>query len=359
MNKLKFLSSAVMAVFFAFGLTSCEKEDFNTKVDTDVDIPSIEIPGVTLPDSYKPGDAVISIQPTVWALIDGNLQNATAASTLTFNDEAMKTYTKTSADGFAAMTVKVVATYVATLGEEEKTLTAETTVEVPALTAGQVAIFTPTLVVSAKSPEQGGDQPGGDQPGGDEPGGDEPGGDEPGGDEPGGIPNYELNTNAVSSTTKELEGSFDIVNKSPYYYYYSQGVFENAPKQRVAWKANAGHEEGVASVENKWKDVYYNNYSNEIIGAPLFYVYSQSITRIYVTVTEKTETYNVEYTISRAADGVAGTLTVKSYSYIYKDTKYLELDGYSHGHGAGHGHGHGHDHGHGGSNAGGGIVNGI
>lgn len=349
MNKFKFLSSAVMAAFFALGLASCEKEDFKTDVNTDVNAPTLNIPGVDLPESYKPGDAVVSIQPTVWAVINGEVQNVTALTTIKFNGVEMDSYTKTSATGFAAMTVKVAATYEATVGEEKKTLSAETTIEVPALTAGQVAIFTPTLVMSAKFDEPG-----------DEPGGDEPGGDEPGGDEPEPNYTYTFNSSSVTTSTKTLEGSFDIKNESPYYYYFSQGVFQNAPKQRVKWTTESGHEEGIASIRDLYKEIYKDSNEDVIIGAPLFYVYSNSITRIFVTVTETTNTYNIEYTTeSRAADKIAGTLTVKDYSYIHKDTKYFEMNGISHGHGHGHGDGHGHDHGHGGSNAGGGIINGI
>ena len=247
MNKFKFLSSAVMAAFFAFGLASCEKENFSTKTEVDVNTPTINIPGVDLGGEYKPGDAVISIQPTVWAILDGELQNVTAASTLTFNDEAMKTYTKTSADGFAAMTVKVVATYVATLGEEEKTLTAETTVEVPALTAGQVAIFTPTLVVSAKSPEQGGDQPGGDEPGGDQPGGDEPSVVVPGVDGT----DYIYYLGEKTEYTKNTTGYVDIKNDSPYYFYYTSAVFNDVKNPEIDCEWEKGHQQGVETLAEK------------------------------------------------------------------------------------------------------------
>ena len=352
MNKFKFLSSAVMAAFFAFGLTSCEKEDFNTKVDTNVDIPSIEIPGVTLPDSYKPGDAVISIQPTVWALIDGNLQNATAASTLTFNDEAMKTYTKTSADGFAAMTVKVVATYVATLGEEEKTLTAETTVEVPALTAGQVAIFTPTLVVSAKSPEQGGDQPGGDEPGGDQPGGDEPSVVVPGADGT----DYIYYLGEKTEYTKNTTGYVDIKNDSPYYFYYTSAVFNDVKNPEIDCEWENGHQQGVETLAEKLNVTESKGYTMTVSSG--YYVYSKSMTRVHAKVQVDITEYPVYVEKkSRSAETKAGTIKVMDKTFIYDKAEYFDSDGKTHGHGQGHGHGHGHDHGHGGSNAGGGIVN--
>lgn len=360
MNKFKFLSSAVMAAFFAFGLASCEKENFSTKTEVDVNTPTINIPGVDLPGEYKPGDAVISIQPTVWAILDGELQNVTAASTLTFNDEAMKTYTKTSADGFAAMTIKITATYVATLGEEEKTLTAETTVEVPALNAGQVAIFTPTLVMSAKSPEQGGDEPGGDEPGGDEPGGDEPGGTTPGGSTYG--PYLEL---INQNTNDPVNYHCDVTNKLNYWFpamtvttdmkFYQGGTYvenENIINQNYATQAN--------QEINKFKTA---------TEAPItFYevtVYANSVTCIEFSVTTTKKNYAYKEGTSRAAGDNIATFTVCDNAIIIGNTTYgiaLPDSGHGHGHGSvGHNHGHGnaHDHGHGNDNAGGGIVSAL
>ena len=336
MNKFKFLSSAVMAAFFAFGLASCEKENFSTKTEVDVNTPTINIPGVDLPGEYKPGDAVISIQPTVWAILDGELQNVTAASTLTFNDEAMKTYTKTSADGFAAMTVKVVATYVA------------------------VAIFTPTLVVSAKSPEQGGDEPGGDEPGGDEPGGDEPGGTTPGGSTYG--PYLEL---INQNTNDPVNYHCDVTNKLNYWFpamtvttdmkFYQGGTYvenENIINQNYATQAN--------QEINKFKTA---------TEAPItFYevtVYANSVTCIEFSVTTTKKNYAYKEGTSRAAGDNIATFTVCDNAIIIGNTTYgiaLPDSGHGHGHGSvGHNHGHGnaHDHGHGNDNAGGGIVSAL
>lgn len=146
MNKFKFLGSALMTAFFAFSLASCEKEDFNTKVDIEGD--EIIIPGDE-PD--KKGDAVISVQPTVWALIDGEISNVTSESTITYNGKTKLEYTVNSDQGTSAMTVAIVATYDAKVGDETKTLTAAANIEVPALSAGQVYVVSPTLIMRAQS----------------------------------------------------------------------------------------------------------------------------------------------------------------------------------------------------------------
>ena len=98
MNKIKFLSSAVMAAFFALGLTSCEKEDFKT--DVDINVPEVEVPDVELPEGYKPGDAVLTIQPTVIAVIDGEIKNVTNESKITFNGKDKFEYALTPDKGY-------------------------------------------------------------------------------------------------------------------------------------------------------------------------------------------------------------------------------------------------------------------
>lgn len=146
MNKIKFLGSAFMAAFFAFSLASCEKENFKTEVD-------YEQPDVIIPDDEpeKKGDAVISVQPTVWALIDGNINNVTSDSKITYNGKAKLEYTVNSDQGTSAMTIAIVATYDAKVGDETKTLTATANLEIPALSAGQVYVVSPTLIMRAQS----------------------------------------------------------------------------------------------------------------------------------------------------------------------------------------------------------------
>ena len=349
MNKFKFLSSAVMAAFFAFGLASCEKEDFKTDVNPEINAPTINIPGVDLPDSYKPGDAVVSIQPTVWAVINGEVQNVTALTTIKFNDVEMDSYTKTSSTGFAAMTVKIAATYEATVGEEKKTLSAEATIEVPALTPGQVAIFTPTLVMSAKS-ETGGDTPGGDTPGGDTPGDTEYG------------PYFRFN----EVTEPVVKYHCDYAN---YLNYWFPAMTITSDKE---FMFNGTYVTDI-NIINKNFETKANteiNKFNTAEKAPIVFenvtVYANSVTCIeFETQTTKKYYTYFEGTDSRAADDPIATFVVNETSY--KITKYntgLALPGSGHGHGhasVGHNHGHGnaHDHGHGGNNAGGGIVSAL
>ena len=349
MNKFKFLSSAVMAAFFAFGLASCEKEDFKTDVNPEINAPTINIPGVDLPDSYKPGDAVVSIQPTVWAVINGEVQNVTALTTIKFNDVEMDSYTKTSSTGFAAMTVKIAATYEATVGEEKKTLSAEATIEVPALTPGQVAIFTPTLVMSAKS-ETGGDTPGGDTPGGDTPGDTEYG------------PYFRFN----EVTEPVVKYHCDYAN---YLNYWFPAMTITSDKE---FMLNGTYVTDI-NIINKNFETKANteiNKFNTAEKAPIVFenvtVYANSVTCIeFETQTTKKYYTYFEGTDSRAADDPIATFVVNETSY--KITKYntgLALPGSGHGHGHGsvghnHGHGNAHDHGHGGNNAGGGIVSAL
>lgn len=146
MNKFKFFGSAIMAAFFAFSLASCEKEDFKTDVDIDGD--EIIIPGN---EPETKGDAVISLQPVVWAVIDGNIDNVTSEATITYNGKAKLEYTVNSDQGTSAMTVEIVATYDAKVGDETKTLTATANIEIPALSAGQVYVLSPTLIMRAQS----------------------------------------------------------------------------------------------------------------------------------------------------------------------------------------------------------------
>ena len=92
MKKIKFLSCAFLAAIMALGFTSCEKENFNTQTDVDIDVPVINIPGVVLPPSYQPGDAVLSIQPTVIANINGLSTTVTNEAKITYNGESELKY---------------------------------------------------------------------------------------------------------------------------------------------------------------------------------------------------------------------------------------------------------------------------
>jgi hypothetical protein len=150
MKKLRFLGSAVMAVFMAFNLASCEKENFTTDTDVTVTPPSITIPGITMPNEYKPGDAVVSIQPTVNALINGTITNVTANATIKIDGEELK-YKVLTGQTIAAKEVTITVSYTATIEGFDKVLTAEEKVNVPDLKAGMVAIITPTIWLSVNT----------------------------------------------------------------------------------------------------------------------------------------------------------------------------------------------------------------
>ena len=134
-----------MAAFMAIGFTSCEKENFNTDTNVTVTPPTINIPG--LPESYKPGDAVVSIQPSVNALINGEISNVTATATIKFGDVEKKNYVITG-QTINAQDITISVSYTANVDGFEKVLEATDVVSVPALEAGMVAIITPTIWLS-------------------------------------------------------------------------------------------------------------------------------------------------------------------------------------------------------------------
>ena len=398
MNKFKFLSSAVMAAFFAFSLASCEKEDFKT--DVDIDVPEVEIPEVDVPDGYKPGDAVIVIQPTVWASIDGVITNVTAASKITYNGNENFSYTVNADKGISAMTVEIAASYDLTVGEETKTLTAAATVNIPALSAGQVVSFSPSLFVSYMSEEKpGGDTPGGDTPGGDQPGGedpddpdqpggedpddpDQPGGedpddpDQPGGDTPSG-PTISYELQYVDATTDEDANitfvHFDVKNDSYYYIPYTsvksgdktaQGVKEAELKGIPAQDMNEVKAQAT-KYENALKETMNEETytEKELVYESDFTAYARTIRELWFTKTEGKKVWKVYKAWSNGVNEEIGTIEIQYIDYEEGEAKSFNMDenGHAagHGHGLGHGHGHGADHGHGASNAGGGIVYGI
>ena len=348
MNKFKFFGSTLMAAVFALGLASCEKEDFKTEVKPEVNAPTINIPGVDIPSdlpNYVVGDAVISIQPSVWAVIDGKVQDVTAVATISFNGEEKATYTASSKDGFAAMTVEIAATYVAGEGEEAKTYTGETTVEVPALSAGQVAIFTPTLVLSAQpSEDEGGEGEGGEGEG----------------TTPGGSTGYGPYVVLTSTNTTSQKYHCDVQNQLDYYYpevtVTTDKEFMLGAKVTATNLINTSYQTEFNNTVNS-----YNNYTEEKITFGTYPVYAKSVTCVEFTITSTVQQYTFVEGTTRAAGDAIGTFEVTDNSYIINGYNTdIALPGSGHGHGNGNGHGHGngnaHDHGHGSDNAGGGIV---
>ena len=343
MNKFKFLSCAVMAAFFAMGITSCEKEDFNTKVD--IDTPTITIPGIDTPEDWKPGNAVVAINPSVIAVIDGSISDVTGIATVTYNGEEGLKYT-TNADGsIAAFEVKLEASYL--VEEKDTTLTAAKTVKVPALSAGQALMITPTLVITANFETE------------------EPGTDEPGTDDPEkvslGFVTEEVEGSAV---VEKVAGEIEFQNYTNYYYTNMTGTSSNLIYGTVISDIN---------VEAAYKD---NTEVQAILGSYNQSVNDHNITIKGITMWPNTKTcFPVEKIIETKSyiikeqfetraltETKAATFTVKDYSYIVSTTPVYYNSGEGHnGHGHAHstGHGHGHDLGHGNGNAGGGIVVGL
>lgn len=346
MNKIKFLSCAVMAAFFAMGITSCEKENFDTKVD--IDTPTIQIPGVDTPEGYKPGDAVVSITPQVLAVINGEMKNVTNEATVTYNGKEKLEYTVT--DGaIAAMDVKVVASYDYEVNGETKAYTAEYTIKVPALSAGQVAVYTPTLVISINFTT-------------DEPSTDEPGTDEPGTDDG--------ETVSLGLVTEEVEGSavvtktaseIELNNESNFYYTNvsteSTGLKYGTFISNI--KVEAGYEENkdVQAILGSYNQGV-NDYQIKLTGITLW---PETKACFAVEAVKETKSYIVKEVFETRAntEKTAATFTVEDYSYIVSTTATYYNAGVGHsgnGHAHSQGQGHAHGHGHGTDNAGGGIV---
>lgn len=126
MKKIKFLNGinamfALAVVALATTFTSCEKEEFNVKVD--------------------PINAQATISPIVLYVADGVTTDVT--STATVNCTPSATFTGNPA--LAATTATVSVSY--------DGISAEVKVAVPALQAGQFATLTPTIMLQKKTPE--------------------------------------------------------------------------------------------------------------------------------------------------------------------------------------------------------------
>ena len=341
MNKIKFLSCAVMAAFFAMGITSCEKENFDTKVD--VENPTITIPGVT---PENPGDAAVAINPTVMAVINGEISDVTSKATITYNGKAALDYAAyKNADGsISKFDVEIVATY--TVNETE--LTATKTVSVPALSAGQVIMITPTLVISATFEEGEGDGEGE-------------------GEGEGEKVSVGLVTELIEGSTSIVKkaGEIEFDNASKYYYTnvtgtsaneYAYGTFIEKAEVKKGYEENADVKDILGSYNQGKK-----NYKITVKG---FNLWPETKTCFAVEQIAETKSYTIKEQFETRAitEATAATFTVTDYSYIVSTTpKYYNTGEGHNGHGHAHsqGHGHGHDHGHGYDNAGGGIVSGF
>lgn len=340
MNKIKFLSCAVMAAFFALGITSCEKENFTPEVD--IEAPDINIGDIEHPEGYQPGDAVIAITPQVIAIINGETKVVTNEATITYNGkekvgEAYEVVNKT----IAATTIKVVASYV----YEEETYTAEYPVEVPALSAGQVAVYTPTLIITINPEEGEGDGEGEDE----------------------GV-SVGFVTSVVEGSTSIVKkaGEIEIDNASSYYFTNVTRSFTEKGLQYGTFISNIKVAEGY--VDNTEVQSILGSYNqgvtDHVITIKGFNLWPSTKTCFAFEQVAETKEYTIKEVFETRAttEKTAATFSVTDYSYIISTTPEYYNSGTGHngvGHAHSHGQGHGHDHGHGSENAGGGIVWGI
>ena len=327
MNKIKLFGCALMGAFMAFNLASCEKENFSTKTDVTVTTPSITIPGITLPEGYKPGDAVVSIQPTVNALINGIIENVTAEATIKFNG-VEKPYEVLHGQTITEQTITISVSYKAVVDGVENVLEATETINIPQMEAGMVAIITPTIWLSANTD----------------------------------IYYFNQSTEGTPETVKK-----NIPIENPEYVWYSDQVakIEFAKGSRVENLEFAEGYENDSKVKaeiekiTKGMSQELNTYILEV-GNITVLANSQTIIRIsQVKTTTKYEILEgLKWNTSRAVGDVVATFDVVTYSEgnIDEIVTDIHIKGEGHGH-AGHGHGHGHSDGN--LNAGGSIVDAL
>lgn len=322
MKKIKFLSIATMVAFMTLGLSSCEKENFTVESpEIDVEIPEINIGGVEIPEGYKPGDALVSIQPSVIAFINGQVATVTDETTFTFDGKSALEYTTNEDGSINAFEVPVVASYKATIEGFTKTLTAETTVKIPNLAAGQVAIMYPTLMVSA---------------------------------------NGEVNISIEIAEESVVENkTVDFKNESDYCLETAQG--------KVKFELGYTLDEESTVITNGYEDNEevknildsYNTKWEEVRDLTLHHIYANTLTRVPYSITVATIngqiTESIDWARSADTERVAATFKATYRHSVIFDLENVEsnlnLNGVGHGHGHSHGHGHGDD-----NNAGGGII---
>ena len=327
MKKIKFLSIATMVAFMALGLSSCEKENFRSEFDVEVDAPVI-------PDAAP---AVVSINPNVLAFINGSAMNVTNApeTKITFQTPVA------GEDGtIAAQQVTINVEYTAqvtTYGQTlTKTISTTETVNVPALGKGMCCVLTPTIVLSLQTEV--------DAP----------------------------STQAGNKTQLESEVSnVTIKNETQYFYTDVNGEYEyktgtEVDRESVNWlEPSFKYDTEINEMINAFdKIVMAKNKVEDIV----VMAQSQTIIKVETTLSSTEYTIKKNITLGRATDS-AEIDVVKFNVIAYESTTDNSKagaksdenpDGYEVNiniQGVGHGHGHGHGSGHGNSsNAGGGLV---
>ena len=321
MKKIKFFGCAVLAAMMSWGLTSCEKENFNVGGDIDITIP-------------EAADAVVVINPNVIAFINGVPTNITEEATIDF------TTPKAGTDGtIAAQDVKITVTYTATVDGASKETKTEKVVSVPALSKGMCCTITPTIYVFVNTT----------------------------------FDFSAVETEAGNVTTTEETGTITVENRSDYYWTDKVVEYEfvsgkEVDANSIEWLSEEykDNQDVLGLIENM------NFLETKTNKTQPIWVFAQSLTIINVNRIVTTTEYTIQKTVSfsRSADDVTYDVVkfnLKEYFTTSDNAgKGPKDEGNPHGYdaninlkGAGHGHGHLYGHGHGhadNSNAGGGIV---
>lgn len=289
MRKIKFLNGvgamfAFAVVALATTFTSCEKEEFNVDV--------------------TPVNAKAVINPIVLAVENGVTTDVTGAATVS------GTQTFEGNPNLAETTSVLTVTY--------KDFSTEISVKVPALTAGQFATLTPTVVLQQE---------------------------------------YDIVVEHSNEAT-EKANEVELVNLSDYWYKASVRYTVKSGVEIVESHISTNdmvEKKIIQDFFDTFEDTYTAVEKEEKDFAP---VYAHSKTIVSVTYTTVSTKYEIMKAAKTKAEGeVLATMTTKEYTTSKLDASKtnLQIEGHNH---APAGHGHGHGHGHGGyDNAGGGIIN--
>lgn len=303
MKKMKFLSGinaifALAAVALATTFTSCEKEDFNVNTEP-----------------VEPVNATATVNAKV-ILIEDGVSRVLGDNEVEVKYEPARTFTGNP--NLAAQTVTITAKYV----EAEATMK----VDIPALSAGQSVVVTPTIVLTRNSVVVVEPKPENDE-------------------------------------KKETVPVDPLDNYSEYYYYAQVPYVEKAGMKYVGTEIHAELTEEEALTVTTYADLVKSsqNYSET---KKTLEVYVGAMSRTTVDIAYSVVRTNYEFWRNTIAQTKAIGDKVKLATVIsdnYQTTTTTQkADQQIPGHDKapmGHGHGLSHDHGHGnGGNAGGGIV---
>lgn len=288
MKKIKFLNGvsafALAAVALAATFTSCEKEEFNVDV--------------------TPVNATATVSPIVLAIEDGITKDVTAdaATTITCTPSA----TFTGNPNLAETSVSVKAVY--------KDIETTVTVKVPALTAGQSVVLTPTIVLSKEY------------------------------------------TIIAETTDVATDPDVEVKNVDNYnMYWYSDYPITYTDKKGIlvdkeSKMINTTNLEEVAAINSFFAGLDETYVANQDAKKEVT-VYANSRTIVDITYTIATKKYSiVKKAVTKADAEPLATILTKDYTTTVDASK-VDQDIPGHGHSHGHGHGHGDS-----NNAGGGIV---